>query len=66
MKSMAKLRPRLRQVLEMQLTEKYSLREIALTLEVSEATVKSCLSRARAHLKRINSRDISNRLAVKA
>jgi RNA polymerase sigma factor (sigma-70 family) len=56
MKSMEKLRPRLRRVLEMQLSENYSLREIALMLEVSEATVKSCLSRARAQLKRINSR----------
>jgi RNA polymerase sigma-70 factor, ECF subfamily len=53
---MEKLRPRLRRVLEMQLSESYSIKEIALTLEVSEATVKSCLSRARAQLKRINMR----------
>jgi RNA polymerase sigma-70 factor, ECF subfamily len=53
--SMVKLRPRLRRVLEMQLRES-SIKEIAVTLHVSEATVKSCLSRARAQLKRINTR----------
>jgi RNA polymerase sigma-70 factor, ECF subfamily len=62
-RSMDKLRPRLRRVLEMQLSESYSIKEIALTLKVSEATVKSCLSRARAQLKRINARSLQPRLS---
>lgn len=60
--SMVKLRPRLRRVLEMQLSERYSIKEIAVTLHVSEATVKSRLSRARAHLKKINSRALTTRV----
>jgi RNA polymerase sigma-70 factor (ECF subfamily) len=52
LRSMGKLRPALRQVLEMQLSQSYSIKEIAHTLEISEAAVKSRLSRARARLKR--------------
>jgi RNA polymerase sigma-70 factor, ECF subfamily len=44
------LQPRLRQVLEMQMTGNYSIREIALALQISEAAVKSRLFRARARL----------------
>jgi RNA polymerase sigma-70 factor (ECF subfamily) len=49
-RSIWNLQPRLRQVLEMQMTEDYSIREIARALEISEAAVKSRLSRARARL----------------
>lgn len=52
LRSMGKLRPSLRQVLEMQLSESYSIKEIADALEISEAAVKSRLSRARAWLRR--------------
>jgi len=45
-----KLQPRLREVVEMQMTENCSIREIAQALEISEAAVKSRLSRARARL----------------
>jgi RNA polymerase sigma-70 factor, ECF subfamily len=51
--SMEKLRPRLRQVVEMRLTQDYSIKEIATALEVSEAAVKSSLSRARAQLRQV-------------
>jgi RNA polymerase sigma-70 factor (ECF subfamily) len=52
--SMGKLRPHMRQMLEMQLSQSYSIREIAQAFEVSEAAVKSSLSRARARLRRAN------------
>ena len=45
-----KLQPRLRQVIEMQLMNDCSAKEIAEALEISEAAVKSRLSRARARL----------------
>jgi RNA polymerase sigma-70 factor (ECF subfamily) len=45
-----KLRPCLRQVVEMRLTQSYSIKEIAHALAISEAAVKSRLSRARARL----------------
>lgn len=48
--SIGKLQPRLRQVIEMQMKQTRSVREIAQTLEISEAAVKSRLSRARARL----------------
>jgi RNA polymerase sigma-70 factor, ECF subfamily len=51
--SMEKLRPRLRRVLEMRLTQDYSIKEIAHELAVSEAAVKSSLSRARSQLKQV-------------
>jgi RNA polymerase sigma-70 factor (ECF subfamily) len=54
MTSMGKLRPHLRQMLEMQLSQNYSIREIAQAFGVSEAAVKSSLSRARARLRRAN------------
>jgi RNA polymerase sigma factor (sigma-70 family) len=50
LRSIWKLQPRLRQVIEMQMVENYSIREIAQALEISQAAVKSRLSRARARL----------------
>jgi RNA polymerase sigma-70 factor (ECF subfamily) len=50
LRSIWNLQPRLRQVIEMQMTDNYSIREIAQALEISEAAVKSRLSRARARL----------------
>lgn len=50
LRSIWKLQPRLRQVIEMQMIDNYSIREIAQTLGISEAAVKSRLSRARARL----------------
>ena len=49
-RSIWKLQPRLRQVIEMQMMGNYSIREIAQALEISEPAVKSRLSRARARL----------------
>jgi RNA polymerase sigma-70 factor, ECF subfamily len=49
-RSIGKLQPRLRQVIEMQLKEKCSTREIAQALQISEAAVKSRLRRARMRL----------------
>jgi len=48
-RSIWKLQPELRQVIEMQM-KNHSIREIAKALEISEAAVKSRLSRARARL----------------
>jgi RNA polymerase sigma-70 factor (ECF subfamily) len=48
--SIAKLQPRLRQVVELQVTQSCSIREIAQELDISEAAVKSRLLRARARL----------------
>ena len=50
LRSIWKLQPRLRQVIEMQMMDNYSIREIAQALEISEAAVKSRLARARARL----------------
>jgi RNA polymerase sigma-70 factor (ECF subfamily) len=50
LKSIRKLQPRLRQVLEMQFKQSYSVKEIAQALEISEAAVKSRLFRARSRL----------------
>ncbi len=50
LRSIWRLQPRLRQVIEMQMMDNYSIREIAQALEISEAAVKSRLSRARARL----------------
>jgi RNA polymerase sigma-70 factor (ECF subfamily) len=50
LRSIWRLQPRLRQVIEMQMMDNYSIREIAQTLGISEAAVKSRLSRARARL----------------
>jgi RNA polymerase sigma-70 factor, ECF subfamily len=50
LRSIWKLQPRLRQVIEMQMTENRSIKEIAQALEISEAAVKSRLARARARL----------------
>ena len=50
LRSIWSLQPRLRQVIEMQMTYDCSIREIAQALEISESAVKSRLSRARARL----------------
>ncbi len=50
LRSIWKLQPRLRQVIEMQMTENRSIKEMAQALEISEAAVKSRLARARARL----------------
>jgi DNA-directed RNA polymerase specialized sigma24 family protein len=50
LRSIWNLQPRLRQVIEMQMTDNFSIREIAQALEISEAAVKSRLGRARARL----------------
>ena len=49
-RSIWNLQPRLRKVLEMQMVDNCSIREIAQALGISEAAVKSRLSRARARL----------------
>jgi RNA polymerase sigma-70 factor, ECF subfamily len=61
LRSIWELPPRLRQVIELQMIENYSLREIAQTLEISQAAVKSRLSRARA---RLATHDTSRKLAA--
>jgi RNA polymerase sigma-70 factor, ECF subfamily len=50
LRSIGRLQPRLRQVIEMQMMHHYSVKKIAQTLEISEAAVKSRLSRARSRL----------------
>jgi RNA polymerase sigma-70 factor (ECF subfamily) len=50
LRSIWRLQPRLRQVIEMQMIDDCSIREIAQALEISQAAVKSRLSRARARL----------------
>jgi RNA polymerase sigma-70 factor (ECF subfamily) len=50
LRSIGRLRPCLRQVVEMQMTQRYSVKEIAQELEISEAAVKSRLYRARLRL----------------
>ena len=50
LRSIGKLQPRLRQVIEMQVKDKCSVREIAQALQISEAAVKSRLRRARVRL----------------
>ncbi len=50
LRSIWSLQPRLRQVIEMQMADSYSIREIAQALEISESAVKSRLARARARL----------------
>jgi RNA polymerase sigma-70 factor, ECF subfamily len=50
LQSIWSLHPRLRRVIEMQMLDNCSIREIAQALEISEAAVKSRLSRARARL----------------
>lgn len=50
LRSIGKLQPRLRQVVEMQMVDDFSVREIAQALKISEAAVKSRLYRARARL----------------
>jgi RNA polymerase sigma-70 factor (ECF subfamily) len=50
LRSIWKLQPRLRQVVELRMTNNCSIREIAQALDISESAVKSRLSRARARL----------------
>lgn len=50
LRSIEKLQPRLRQVIELRMRGNTSIREIAKALQISEAAVKSRLSRARMRL----------------
>jgi RNA polymerase sigma-70 factor, ECF subfamily len=50
LKSIGKLQPRLREVIEMHMRQSWSVKEIAQALEISEAAVKSRLFRARVRL----------------
>jgi RNA polymerase sigma factor (sigma-70 family) len=50
LRSIGKLQPRLRQVIELQMKQSWSVKEIAQVLDISEAAVKSRLYRARARL----------------
>lgn len=50
LRSIGKLQPRLRQVIELQMRQSCSIKEIALELDLTEAAVKSRLLRARARL----------------
>jgi RNA polymerase sigma-70 factor (ECF subfamily) len=50
LRSIWSLQPRLRQVIQMRMMNSSSIREIAQALDISEAAVKSRLSRARARL----------------
>jgi len=50
LRSIGKLQPRLRQVIEMRMMDSCSSREIAQVLQISEAAVKSRLRRARLRL----------------
>lgn len=50
LRSIGKLQPRLRQVIELQMRQSCSIKEIALELDITEAAVKSRLLRARARL----------------
>jgi RNA polymerase sigma-70 factor (ECF subfamily) len=50
LRSIRKLQPPLRKVIELQMKQSCSVREIAQTLDISEAAVKSRLLRARARL----------------
>jgi RNA polymerase sigma-70 factor, ECF subfamily len=50
LRSIWNLQPRLRQVIQMRMMNSCSIREIAQALDISEAAVKSRLSRARARL----------------
>ena len=50
LRSIDKLQPRLRQVIELQMKKNWSVKEIAEALEISEAAVKSRLYRARMRL----------------
>jgi len=60
LRSIRKLQPRLRQVIEMRMMDNCSAREIAEALQISEAAVKSRLSRARARLARWDADGQSN------
>jgi RNA polymerase sigma-70 factor, ECF subfamily len=50
LRSIWNLQPRLRQVIQMRMMNSFSIREIAQALDISEAAVKSRISRARARL----------------
>ena len=55
LRAIRKLQPRLRQVIEMQMKQNSSVKEIAQALAISEAAVKSRLFRARARLASVRS-----------
>jgi RNA polymerase sigma-70 factor, ECF subfamily len=62
LRSIRKLQPLLRQVIELQIMDHCSAREIAQTLHISEAAAKSRISRARARLGPERSPEVSNRM----
>jgi RNA polymerase sigma-70 factor, ECF subfamily len=59
LRSVRKLQPRLRQVIELQMVDDCSVREIAQALHISEAAAKSRISRARARLDPTRPREVS-------
>ncbi|WP_353063887.1 sigma-70 family RNA polymerase sigma factor [Tunturibacter psychrotolerans] len=62
LRSIRKLQPLLRQVIELQMMDDCSAREIAQALHISEAAAKSRISRARARLDPARSPEVSNRM----
>jgi RNA polymerase sigma-70 factor (ECF subfamily) len=62
LQSIRKLQPRLRQVIELQMLDDCSVREIALALHISEAAAKSRISRARARLDSSRPPEVSSRM----
>jgi RNA polymerase sigma-70 factor (ECF subfamily) len=62
LRSIRKLQPRLRQVIELQMVDDCSVREIAQALHISEAATKSRISRARARLDPAWPTEVSKRM----
>src|SRR5271170_6062697 len=62
LRSIRKLQPRLRQVIELQMMDDCSVREIAQALHISEAAAKSRIFRARARLDPARPSEVSNRM----
>ena len=62
LRSIRKLQPRLRQVIELQMLDDCSVKEIAQALHISEAAAKSRIFRARARLDPARPPEVSNRM----
>jgi RNA polymerase sigma-70 factor, ECF subfamily len=62
LRSIRKLQPLLRQVIELQMKDDCSVREIAQALHISEAAAKSRISRARARLDPARPPEVSSRM----
>jgi len=62
LRSIGKLQSRLRQVIELQMIDDCSVREIAQALHISEAAAKSRISRARARLDPARPPEVSTRM----